>query len=1150
MHKIIHISIPFILTFLFLVIIFHLFGASRQALAFVNLDNESSAGKYVIKNSKDTQSTLLVTTLEDEIDNDGDCSLREAVEAANINLPVDACGSGDVLTDTIVFDVNGIITVTSQLTVLDGGPLVVDGGDAIAITVSDAEIIWYAVSGSDITLQSLTMRDVLGTALGNLSGHVILTDTIFENNTYLNYGNGGIYNDGIMVINNSKFSGNKGEMGGAIYNDTGATLTVSNCIFNNNDAVVFGGAIENQGYMLIIDSTFSGNRGNFSSTINNELYSTAEIIHSTFQDNSGNIGVIANGGTLTVTESTFSDNFALMGAAIGNFGTMAVDGSTFYGNRVVAWGGAIDQRSGSASITNSTFSANQAAWGGAINSFANLSIDNTTFYGNTSTEGGAISGTAILTNTIVAGSLMGGDCYGSMVDGGHNLDSDGTCGFDPANGSLPNTNPRLGPLQDNGGPTLTHVLSPASPAIDAGDNSQCPLTDQRYVSRPIDGDVDGIATCDMGAYEFEQGVYIEPSMLSGSGVSGATLDYALQLYNRILSPDSYNLILGSYRWDTSISTNHIGPLDPGASETFTVSVQIPADSDWYEEDSVVITANSEMNPSAYVANSQVTSKVYAPPQINIDPHMLESIQTPNELVTQTLAITNGNGVSLTFNLQKDLTQDLLLHMDEPAAADSFYDSSGNNRHAFCTVDNCPQSGVPGAKGTALDFDGVDDYLQLPPFELGGPLSISVWVHTSDSLDFTGNLIDFNLDFDRMNIMLSAGDSTHAGKLSFYISKPDGSYQSITSNQALPKDQWVHVVAVVDGSGTGYIYWDGVLVKSGPLWTPLTAIRPNQYIGNGFPDSPFFNGMLDELAIYNRALSPDEVWQLYQVGNIGEEVPWLSVDPISGTLTSNSSLPIDITYNSTNMPEGTYTATLFTINNDPGNSIITIPITLSVVMQVPPVTITLAGADAGFVGQTYTFTATVEPISTTRPLTYTWQVDGGLPITHTGDLSDTASFTWDTTGIQVISVAAMNKFGTASTRHEISIRDVSINGLSASTDSPTQIGEMTTFTAVITSGTNVNFEWEFGDGFSGLGEVVTHTYPSVGIYTVTVTATNSNNFQVDATSVKIYTTEHHIFLPLVIKSGGGILTNTHQYFLLGRGKLSDLIATGEINFYWR
>ena len=84
-----------------------------------------------------------------------------------------------------------------------------------------------------------------------------------------------------------------------------------------------------------------------------------------------------------------------------------------------------------------------------------------------------------------------------MASQGFNLDSDGTCRQSPTDVTA--ANPRLGSLADNGGPTKTHALLAGSAAIDSG--AVCPAKDQRGVSRPRDGDRNGSAACDRGAFE-------------------------------------------------------------------------------------------------------------------------------------------------------------------------------------------------------------------------------------------------------------------------------------------------------------------------------------------------------------------------------------------------------------------------------------------------------------------------------------------------------------------------------------------------------------------------------------------------------------------------------------------------------------------------
>src|SRR5262249_31184738 len=120
---------------------------------------------------------------------------------------------------------------------------------------------------------------------------------------------------------------------------------------------------------------------------------------------------------------------------------------------------------------------------------------------------GGIKGGGTLKNTIVANNFPGGNCAVVGVSAGHNLSSDGSCGF-TAPGDLNNTDPMLGPLTNNGGPTETHALLAGSPAIDAG-SGDCPPAgaDQRGIVRAQG------AACDIGAYEATGCIHAAPGLV-------------------------------------------------------------------------------------------------------------------------------------------------------------------------------------------------------------------------------------------------------------------------------------------------------------------------------------------------------------------------------------------------------------------------------------------------------------------------------------------------------------------------------------------------------------------------------------------------------------------------------------------------------------
>jgi CSLREA domain-containing protein len=214
--------------------------------------------------------------------------------------------------------------------------------------------------------------------------------------------------------------------------------------------------------------------------------------------------LVFNPVTLTIRRCTIANNKVTSGQAGGvqiQLGTLTIEDSTFSNNSTFPLGGGgLLASTVTGSIVNSTFTGNSAAsfsrGGGMSFLGGTYNLANNTITGNSGSAGGGITnfGSLTVTNTIVAGNA-GGDCFSTSAPvTDHNLSSDNSCGF-TGPGDLAGTNPLLGALANNGGPTDTQTLLTGSPALDAGGNATCPAADQRGVTRPQRG------ICDIGAVE-------------------------------------------------------------------------------------------------------------------------------------------------------------------------------------------------------------------------------------------------------------------------------------------------------------------------------------------------------------------------------------------------------------------------------------------------------------------------------------------------------------------------------------------------------------------------------------------------------------------------------------------------------------------------
>ncbi|MGI8788254.1 MAG: choice-of-anchor Q domain-containing protein, partial [Pyrinomonadaceae bacterium] len=324
--------------------------------------------------------------------------------------------------------------------------------------------------------------------------------TISGNNAVrvFNITSGNVTLSGLTIANGNAPDGTGLTGGGGILNSSIGTVTISNCTISGNKATFgYGGGVQNN----------------------------------------------STTGTLNITGSTINSNSATYDSNTGNGGS----------------GGGIFNNSGVLNVTNSTIYGNVApnSGGGIYNGFSGtLNVTNCTLNGNNAGQGGGIinNNTANVKNSIIAGNIgnVGQDADGAFNSQGYNLigisDPNYTIGFtnginnDQVGSPAAPIDPRLGPLQYNGGTTQTMALLAGSPAIDKGSAANNPatgqpiITDQRGFTRPVDNpsipNAPGGDGSDIGAFEVQRGgtpTYLAFSVQPSNTPPGQTIMPAVQV---------------------------------------------------------------------------------------------------------------------------------------------------------------------------------------------------------------------------------------------------------------------------------------------------------------------------------------------------------------------------------------------------------------------------------------------------------------------------------------------------------------------------------------------------------------------------------------------------------------------------------------------
>jgi len=459
--------------------------------------------------------TIDVDTTSDELNADADCSLREAVQAANTNDPVSGCiaGEGGSKLDTIRLEGEeyGFSLGPADEDDNAGGDLDYTGGGKLAIKGTDQD---------ETELESDQTDRVLH-ATGNASS-LTLQRLSIETGDVSSYDGGGgnlMVDEGKLRLIRSRVLSGEAQgaalsfgSGGGVRVVSGRPVLIDRTLLAGNDAR-FGGALSlsGEGELTIKRSEFLGNEAATGASRGGAITTSAD--------------------QTTITDTTFADNStesdgggSALGGAIYGGDNIVIRRSLFAGNEALGEdlveprGGALALLGESIKVANSTFFDNTSGYeGGAVH--GDVSVSHSTFFAN---EAGAVgdhvNGGATVRNSILPGASIAVDlCGPDVTSKGFNVMTydDANCGTLDSDLIAPGDIGFVDPdaPADNGGPTDTLAIEGSSPAKDLIPKGKCKVArgeDQRGFARPKG------KRCDAGAFERGAQPKVIESTLQGS----------------------------------------------------------------------------------------------------------------------------------------------------------------------------------------------------------------------------------------------------------------------------------------------------------------------------------------------------------------------------------------------------------------------------------------------------------------------------------------------------------------------------------------------------------------------------------------------------------------------------------------------------------